>query len=197
DLTEAEKTCLIAAKKRELWIRMLSGGELGQLPDAWAYIRPDLDPDEAPLDYIIAEHIVSDVAPTLPLDLDGDGDTDDLYPIDPDVDGVFQDPYNVPYGETFENPIKLSFFSYGRMGTGIDIDLSAYWNADVNFRYPTSAEFPIGHPMQPRLPEMVRIHLPFMYASTYVGAPDFTRILEQMIDVPSAYTRADLVEAAS
>ena len=70
-------------------------------------------------------------------------------------------------------------------------------NAFENFAYPTSYDQTIGNPLKPRLPEVVKVRIHFMFESPYVGAPDHTRIIEQVIDVPSAYTRADLVDLAS
>jgi len=49
-----------------------------------------------------------------------------------------------------------------------------------------------GSPLLPRLPEAVMVRLPMVYPPSHSGAPVFERNLEQLIDVPTAYTRSKL-----
>lgn len=51
---------------------------------------------------------------------------------------------------------------------------------------------PFGSPLTPRIPEVVLARLPFAYNSAWLTAPPFERRLEQLIDVPSAFTRSSL-----
>jgi hypothetical protein len=47
-------------------------------------------------------------------------------------------------------------------------------------------------PLQPRLPEAVMVRLPMVYSAAYLSAPNFERSMEQLVDVPTAYTRSKL-----
>lgn len=50
-------------------------------------------------------------------------------------------------------------------------------------------------PLQPRIPEVVMVRLPMVYAPAHHGAPTFERTMEQLIEVPTAYTRSKLAGA--
>ena len=49
-----------------------------------------------------------------------------------------------------------------------------------------------GSPWTPRIPEVVMVRLPMMYAPAHFGAPAYERTMEQLIEVPTAYTRSKL-----
>lgn len=50
-------------------------------------------------------------------------------------------------------------------------------------------------PLQPRIPEVVMVRLPMVYPPAHHGAPTFERTMEQLIEVPTAYTRSKLAGA--
>jgi hypothetical protein len=75
-----------------------------------------------------------------------------------------------------------------------------FWNAEANATYIHSFAFPPGDdryyteggpgsPLTPRLPVVVRVYLPLLFPSPYIGAPDLRRLLDETIDIPSAFTR--------
>ena len=55
--------------------------------------------------------------------------------------------------------------------------------------------FSIGSPLQPRIPEVVLFRLPMIYPPAHFGAPTFERTMEQLVEVPTAYTRSKLAGA--
>ena len=171
----------LAARKRELWIRMVSGqdywyrllnGLAEELPDAWGdgWLAAELNTstglyEPKPLDardYVVAENI------GLETPLVGE--------------------HVVPLHPLNSLPAQ-NFFRYGHGNLML---------ASNNWEYPTwnSDELAVaGSPLRPRLPEVVTLRLPFAYERPYPSAPQFERDLEQVIDVPTAYTRTALVDA--
>ncbi len=151
---------LVAAKQRELWIRMLAGepellGDVG-VDTIWQLLGED------PLDYVVAENIVSEVEPLL--------EYKDYASFQP----FFQ------FGRVINNhgDIEwLHFWNSLENAPGLSLP-AAYANPDA-----------AGSPMFPRLPEVVLADIRLMYESPYPGAPDFDRRFREQIDVPSAYTR--------
>lgn len=167
--TYKEKAELTLAKKRELWLRMLSRWEQGSLPDAWAFLPPDRygNPID-PYDYVIADNIQSVVPPTFPSFDPTETDPDDIPP--------------------------QRFFRYGRVGLDSSVEYADFWNSVQQAPQDSDTvgnKLP-GNPLKPRLPEVVWVSLSYEFASPYPGAPDHTRPVTLAIDVPSAYTRADL-----
>ncbi|MCC6696299.1 MAG: type II secretion system protein [Candidatus Hydrogenedentes bacterium] len=178
---------LLAAKKRELWIRMISGQEYWiprlttgapeELPDVWGdpanpatspgWLAKDSSGNYVPLnvrDYVVAENI------GLETPLFGAGPN--VVPLHP-----------------LNSTATQNFFRYGHGNVLL---------ANGNWEYPTwnSDELAVaGSPLRPRLPEVVTLRLPFAYERPYPTAPQFERNLEQVIDVPTAYTRTALVAA--
>ncbi|MCC6155402.1 MAG: prepilin-type N-terminal cleavage/methylation domain-containing protein [Candidatus Hydrogenedentes bacterium] len=55
--------------------------------------------------------------------------------------------------------------------------------------------FSIGSPLQPRIPEVVLFRLPMIYPPAHFGAPTYERTMEQLVEVPTAYTRSKLAGA--
>jgi len=183
-LTPTEQQ-LVNAKKRELWIRMLAGGDR-VLPDIWAYwdwrarqLDPSISDDgKDPLDYLVADGVVSQWT---------------------DSSGAHPAAIELPYS-------GRPFFQYGRFTGNPDdimadkgIEFTPYWNSELNA--PLDSEDvlgrrrvanEVGSPLTPRLPAVVAMHIPFAFKSPYPGAPDFKREFSQIVDVPTAYTRLAL-----
>lgn len=183
---------LLAAKKRELWVRMVSGQEYWipqlttgapeELPDVWGegYLARDNAGDPLPLnvrDYVVSENIglanpaLPQVAHTFPL-----------LPLRYDVDGFLlaADP-------------NITFFRYGHGNLMLAPEqVPPLWDFHT---WNSEEVVPAGSLMKPRLPEAVVLRLPFAYERPYPGSPQFERELRQVIDVPTAYTRTALVAA--
>lgn len=230
-LTPQQTEQLVLAKRRELWLRMLSGSDpaLPATTDpngAWGELYAQqvyaLDPAHANYeielrefvrDHVVAEDILLPAPPSLPqwdaagdplagtgTDLDGDGIHGDLIPVGAGPVYVVPDLGDLDGDGDIETPFELAPFSYGRAGYGAGpggpttIELSGYWCAYLNTRYPVNAEDVLGSPLQPRLPEVVKVRLHFTLESAYVGVKDYSRVFEQTLDVPSAYTRAELIQ---
>ncbi|MCP4645175.1 MAG: prepilin-type N-terminal cleavage/methylation domain-containing protein [bacterium] len=232
-LSAEDTEVLLSAKKRELWLRMLSGTERGVLPDglpdAWEYLRADLNAEAvlAPVEYVLMENIVArdpDKDRLVPDHYFGMlTSNEDLW----DDPATLVDPGNPPDGYWRREPEgteavfyydlrERPFFEYGRVGVGLHSaaaadeiyaaatgDLYSDWNTFSNFENPVffidreddpldPALEPLGDPLRPRLPEIVQVHLAVRFESPYVGARDYVRELDQTIDIPSGYTRADL-----
>lgn len=171
---------LLAAKKRELWIRMLSGQEYwmggpAQDVDLWDLLGRD------PRDFVVAENIG--------LRIPASGN------------------HTAPLRPLFGGP-DSQFLRYGRIVSTTHVDDRPTWNfaTDVDVTNLLDGidndndgvidefdEVNIGNPLTPRLPEVVTLSLPFAYERPYPTAPQFERNLEQVIDVPSAYARSALV----
>lgn len=49
-----------------------------------------------------------------------------------------------------------------------------------------------GSPLRARLPEVVLARLPLVYSPAHFNAPNFERKMEQLIEIPTAYTRSRL-----
>lgn len=173
-LSRAEEE-LLNAKKRDLWIRMISGQEFWipllagspngpELPNVFrdGWLKPGQSLNVR--DYVVAENIA-----IVPPDLTnlGAGRLPPLVPLD--------------CGS------GLGFFRYGRVAADTTPVLADTWNSGENVAQDMTAD--LGSPLLPRLPEMVLVRFPFVYDSPYPGAPHFERNLEQLIDVPTAYTR--------
>ena len=191
DRSQNEVDQLLAAKKRELWLRMLAGFEAGALPDPWPDVKVHSKRPKGlnPFDFVIADNVTPDPPELLPRVLY------DVVPEPPDPFHLL--PLDLlPLGgdlvyETPPDYIDQAFFSYGRMTDDPDRqEMTAYWNSVVNAALPTSPEYALGNPLSARLPEIVRIRFTFWFESPYIGAPDFERTYTQTIELPSAYTRA-------
>lgn len=165
---------LLRAKKRQLWIRMLSGGDGNNLPDGWALIGKD------PRDYVLCENI--------------------LLPVQPVISGIDK-PYSGPI-----------FFEYGLTANASTVVFQPFWNADYNIpgaqpfyagvttqdlgnplyqvNSPGSVESKIGTPLNPRLPEAIRLSATLRYRSPYPGAPDIVREFTRIMDVPCGTMRS-------
>jgi prepilin-type N-terminal cleavage/methylation domain-containing protein len=176
-LSRAEEE-LLNAKKRDLWIRMISGQEYWipllsgspngpELPNVYTdgWLKPNQTLNVR--DYVVAENIA-----IVPPNLTNLG-VDRLPPLVP-----------------LDCGSGLGFFRYGRVAADTTPVLSDTWNSGENVDLDTTAD--LGSPLLPRLPEMVLVRFPFVYDSPYPGAPHFERNLEQLIDVPTAYTRTVL-----
>ncbi|MFO7775559.1 MAG: prepilin-type N-terminal cleavage/methylation domain-containing protein [Candidatus Hydrogenedentota bacterium] len=191
-LTETEIQRVIErfehAKKRELWIRMLSGDP--RLPRFWANPFNFTDPRPRMRDYAIAENLVMTPDPDY---VNGDGP---LIPILPDADGIPAAFQGIPY------------FEYGRFEHRAEegVQTLPYWldwqnaveqerDADGEL---VSEEFaPVlfaGSPFRPRIPEMVALRLPFVIESPHPTAPHFERVFENEVRIPTGHTRRPSVD---
>ncbi len=187
--------------RRDAYIRMLANAtplnpENGNYPDAWPLLDPacpTCDPRD-PYDYVIAENI---------LDL---GSQLLLAGEDPSL-----------YLNTNNAIRRLPYFLYGRIALNASSQqIAEYintWNSNSNIieiidnpvgnitglGLAVEAESPlsnawqtfggIGTPLQARLPELVRVRLPFVFDSPYAGAPHLQRELVQDLRVPTAFSR--------
>lgn len=164
---------LLRAKKRQLWIRMLSGGEGNNLPDGWVLLGRD------PRDYVLVENI--------------------LLPTPPAIS------YN---DKSYSGPV---FFEYG-LTDASTIVFRPFWNADYNIpgtqpfyagtttqdlgnplfqaTGPESLAPRVGTPLNPRLPEVIRLSATLRYKSPYPGAPDTLREFTRVMDVPCGTMRS-------
>jgi prepilin-type N-terminal cleavage/methylation domain-containing protein len=183
DLTPREEAT-VRAKKCEMWIRMLAGGDEwrpSDLPsgldvslpvDFWWDIlgggcpsNPSDDcPDPLYFDYVITGNVVSFVPP------------DQRYAAPFDVD-----PHE---GDTCE---KHYFFSYRCTPRTTDTSLAVTDYCDNPDEMPPRRCFwwPIS-----RLPEVVQVTLRLGFPSPYPGAPDFQRLFSLEVNLPTGYTRA-------
>lgn len=176
------------AKKRELWIRMLSGDP--RLPRFWANPFDFFDPRPRMRDYAIAENLVMTPHPDY---VNGD---DPLIPMLPDVHrspSVFQ---GIPY------------FEYGRFEHREEDGLQTLpywldWHNAVRDLYNEQEEFvgegfdPVywpGSPFRPRVPEMVALRLPFVLESPHPTAPHFEREFATEVRIPTGHTRRPAVD---
>jgi len=178
--------------RRDAYIRMLANASdldplNGSFPVAWDLLEPPRDP----YDYVIAENI---------FDLDSQNVLAGGDPT-PFLDDEIQ---------------RFPYFLYGRVAELASsqrlIEYTTTWNANANVaeivdnftfdvllnQVVTTPEATpwdqnnfggIGTPLQARLPEIVRVRLPFVFDSPYAGAPHLQRELVQDIRVPSALTR--------
>ena len=186
--------------RRDSYIRMLANAtslspEMGNFPDGWPLLDPPCttcDPRD-PFDYVIAENI---------LDLESQlllaGEDPALF-------------------TTINNAIqRLPYFLYGRIALNASsqqfVEYINTWNSNSNIieiidnpvtdygsGVQVEPETPIndawqtfggiGTPLQARLPEIVRVRLPFVFDSPYAGAPHLQRELVQDIRVPTAFSR--------
>jgi prepilin-type N-terminal cleavage/methylation domain-containing protein len=193
----------VKAKKRELWIRLLSGDPT--LPDIWAYwddladgiVGNGLGNDgKEPRDYLIAEGIRLDeffvqtkvfdsgkgvyVEQTLSPSLPYDGQALFAY-------GRVQVPDEVDINDELLNPQSVEFpqVSYTQGAQGYNTLLRRYWNDVQNMNAWNGARLVftfdlvdfqlngLGSPMLPEIPRVVAVNLDFNFESPHTGAPDF------------------------
>lgn len=121
---------------------------------------------------------------TDPAILDLDPNAYDRDGRDNNANGIVDEP-----GETFRNPIEMDGIDNNGNGTvdepGETID--SYLAPEMPESFAA-----YGSPLHPRLPEAVMVRLPMVYDPAYLSAPNFERSMEQLIDVPTAYTRSKL-----
>lgn len=224
---------LLKAKKRDLWIGMLSGRD-PNMPNVWItdaqikfaqanglavpepelYLRIDRDGDPVTLvadDYVVAENIRSELPiPGVPA------------AGSPAVNWSFLDadthPYFV-YGQVRPNTVV-------DLRDGDDIDEASptaagpwwrtTWNSALNLAHWNGVDdvqtfeedalsnlldgvtTPVfngaGSLLTPRLPEAVQVKFTFVYPAPYLTAVPYERNYEQIIDIPTAFTRTTLTE---
>ena len=172
-------------KRRELWIRMLSGGDW-QVPNAWdpqlrVLVEDPDDPESAsrsPYDYVAMVHVLSIAPPEARF----------TAPADPMVDTYYQ-------GTTFFDYDYAENYYTNPAGGEIKKDHNIWWNdyRSLNCRPPTDEDdnyLPMGrYCRDPRLPEVVLASFWVMYDSPYPGAPEFKRRFSIEIFLPVGYAR--------
>ncbi len=136
---------------------------------------------------------------------------------DNDADGTIDEP-----GEDYLNPVRVLFESDNidndfdgtvdeagefidlrhasdtldpilSEGDGIDNDLDGLIDEPDEATLDRFASY--ASPLDPRIPEVVMVRLPMVYPPAHHGAPTFERTMEQLIEVPTAYTRSKLAGA--
>ena len=173
-------------KRRELWIRMLSGGDW-EVPNAWdprlrVLVEDPGDPGSAPkspYDYVAMEHVLSITHPEARF----------IVPADPMVDTYYQ-------GTTFFDYDYAESYYRATPSTAGQKPDNLWWNdyRSINCRPPLDDEdeyLPQGrYCRDPRLPEVVGASFWVMYDSPYPGAPEFKRRFSIEIFLPVGYARA-------
>ena len=175
-LTPAAQEHFVRAKKRELWLRMLGGDP--NLPRFWADRAVFEDQRPQARDYVIAENIAVLDRPDWQEFLLAEGAWDEAWEPIP----------TLPFLGAWP------FFEYGRLDAGGELRTTPYWQAAENTMpfgfepelFLTDAQ---GSPLRPRLPESVVVRLPITLQSRHQGIPDFRRVFDTAIRVPSAQTR--------
>ncbi|GMV91970.1 MAG: hypothetical protein AMXMBFR82_17480 [Candidatus Hydrogenedentota bacterium] len=152
---------------------------LEDLLDRFNYDFPG-DPDDVPGVYAVVNGGTIEIGPEQyynPVTGDPDPSVQFSFTFGNDTSGVLR--ALGLYGQ---------FFRYGRVLATSELDVRSSWNSALNVG--TTAN--VGNPLTPRLPEIVALRLPFAYERPYPTAPQFERNLEQVIDVPTAYSRSAL-----
>ena len=206
------------AKKRELWIRMLSGEVAGVdgLPDIWPLLGPDRDEDGwpdglDPEDFVVAENILNvdhstgePLVDTVPL-IDSDHVAHASDPNGPFPESVFFTYRD--FGTTLANRVGLN---EGKIVVPIDF---FFWNDRRNIEFMQFREGQIlsdgadndgdsyideadeanginfGSPLDARAPIEITMNFTLFFPSPYAGAPDFNRKFTMRIDLPTGYRR--------
>jgi len=177
DLTKSEQET-VRAKKCEIWIRLLAGGDRRivnsdkESVDFWRDILGYNETDEDTKsdlykDYIVTENVLSVAKPF------------NRGRLDPCVSGdVFCDRGDDPFGVLGLAGVT-SFFDYKVYAQGGGAMAgSPWWNDNRASNW-----------QNPRLPELVAANLWLMFPSPYPGAPDFQRLFTLEIQLPTGYTR--------
>ena len=164
-LSEVCKERIRAAKRRELWIRMLGGGDV-HVPSAWGILGKD------PYDYVLSENLVSEFEPETRYA--GAAAYNDLM--------------------LFEQKDTQVFFTYGRAGSVLETPaaLNARWWNDAR-RTVAQDGVPTEYCTyyaNVRLPEVVRADFLMMRESPHPGAPDLQRRFTIEVLLPAGYRRS-------
>ena len=208
---------LVNTAKREIWIRMLGGGD-GQVPNAWDPTNGVLDLSRGapgypePFDFAVGEDIL------LVQNETGDADaitSGTVWPNISNFDSAFINAgptVDAQSGNVVADSVATYFFAYASIeqrlsGDGSDqanydtytndrigefvTEYRAYWN-DLRNLFDLSntlVEDAPGSPFRPRLPQQVTCQFTLFLESPYPGAPDFQRSFDQRIDLPTGYKR--------
>jgi hypothetical protein len=101
-----------------------------------------------------------------------------------------------PYWKSHDNVAQFVGAEGTLGGLGSPLTGIYYYNYDVDtLPGPLNLDIrKVRRDWRPRLPAVVRVRLTFKLQSPYVGAPDFERTLEEIMDMPSAFVRPDMQE---
>ena len=180
----------VRAKIREIWIRMLAGGDRVVPVDFWTTILPVIlgIPPQAGLyrDYIVTDNVLSIVKP---YDR-GRPPSDIVLACDPRFDPS-------------ENPYDRGDDAFGEQLFCLDVTRQSFVRPQPLFDYKAydrNSSTLVGSPwwndnrasnwQNPRLPEVVAANFWLMFPSPYPGAPDFQRLFSLDVNLPTGYTRA-------
>lgn len=178
---------VVKAKKRELWIRMLSGGDRpGQVPNGWVVLDALRDLD--PMDYAVTEDLlqISNEPGLEPgqnslrfsVRIKGRDQRDEAL-FDPEGRDSHFFTYRAYFEEELVDPPPE-----GPQSRVVPVAFR-YWNDARNMELGPG----FGSPLDPRLPQEVTTHFTLFYESAVLGAPDFERSFDQRIDLPTGYKR--------
>ncbi len=185
-LSQPCKDRIAAAKRREIWIRMLAGGDR-DVPNAWNTYDTDGNLVPGVLnafaeDYALSENVVSDSSP-LDRFVPSGAPVNRLlhYPADDDI--LFDQTatqqffvYDCAQTNVLENPAALNkrWWNDARRTADLGVDPTQY----------------CLYYAQTRLPEVVRANLMFMKESPHPSAPDLQRRFDLEVLLPAGYRRS-------
>jgi len=177
--TDAERERIWAAMC-EMWIRMLAGGDAGVPINYWD--SPAWNLKKAvmnPLDYMVADNILSDMPP----------DRRQTEPFcgkeffDYDLAAFFDNP-------NYQNPDMTKIANVwwnDPRSSRINQDDSA--SPAYGWQCGEEPLAPDAYSWNIRLPQVVTMSFWLMFESPYPGAPDFKRHFSLQINIPAAYAR--------
>jgi hypothetical protein len=176
---------IVRAKKCEIWIRILAGGDRLLPVDFWTNVLPGgVDYH----DYIVTENILSIVKPY------------DRARLPSDIVQACDSRY-----DPASNPYDRGDDAFGEQLFCFDATRQSFVRPDPFFDYSVTgyaenaAPSLLGSPWwndprawnwrEPRLPEVVIAKFWLMFPSPYPGAPDFQRQFTLEVNLPVGYTR--------
>ena len=166
------------AKKREIWIRMLAGGDK-VVPNAWTapamYMGWSAGDCPLPHEYVITGNIATAMPPF-------------------EIDGVFG--YDT-------NPFAGAWlFDYKYAGPG-DNPGTGWWNQRPSDWAPLGSPncsimlgdpgFDTSYCKDTCLPEIVTANIMLMFKAPYPSAPDFQKVFPMQVNIPAGYTRQVII----
>ena len=168
------------AKRREIWIRMLAGGD-SEVPNAWAnpevYLGRPCGASGCPMphQYVVTGNIALPVPPY--------NYSQNFY-----VPNYSDQPFIGP---------ALFDYDYARPGDYAAKPANGWWNdrqGSSNCAMdPADSRFANLYCADPCLPEIVSAAFFLMFEAPYVSAPDFQKRFTMQINLPTGYTREAVI----
>jgi prepilin-type N-terminal cleavage/methylation domain-containing protein len=166
----------VRAKKRELWIRMIAGGDR-EAPSAWQ--RPEFGGKKAS-DYVVTGNILSTVPPGDRYNFAGDNWYAGIAFFD--YDYAYEKPYDP--GEPGAKRPNLWWNDWRSLNCNDLLD----WRIPAGIKQQMTPSR--SHYCEdPRVPEIVTVGFWLMFDSPYPGAPEFKRRFSLEMYVPAGYIR--------